>query len=99
LRSVGAVLVKNRRVLSVGYNGCPKGVPNCFEDGCIRCNGNTKQGEDLNKCYCLHAEEAAIMEAGLSKTEGAYIYTTLHPCLWCAKLIVHAVLHSHSGHH
>jgi dCMP deaminase len=67
-RSVGAILVKNKRIVSTGYNGTPFGFENCYEGGCKRCNGNTLSGKSLDKCSCLHAEENAILEAG--KTTG-----------------------------
>ena len=63
-RSIGAVIVKNFRIVSTGYNGTPFGFDNCYEDGCGRCNSNIQSGKDLDKCICLHAEENAILEAG-----------------------------------
>lgn len=67
-QSVGAVLVKNNRILATGYNGTPYGKLNCFEGGCQRCNTNVKQGLDLEKCFCFHAEENAILEVGTQKS-------------------------------
>lgn len=89
-RSVGCIVTRNKRIISVGYNGCPQNLKNCFQGGCTRCNTNAKQGEDLNKCYCLHAEESAILECGIQNSKDASIYCTLFPCLWCAKIIIHA---------
>ena len=63
-RGIGAVIVQDNRVISTGYNGTPFGLINCNEGGCDRCNNNTAQGEELDKCLCLHAEESAVLEAG-----------------------------------
>lgn len=90
-RSVGAVIVQENRVVSVGYNGCPVGMKNCFEGGCERCLSGKSQGIDLDKCLCIHAEESAILECGVKATIGGILYTTLYPCIWCAKIIVQAV--------
>lgn len=86
-RPVGSIIVKDNRVLSIGYNGTPYGIKNCFEMGCARCNNNTGQGKELEKCFCLHAEESAILEVGGKLVKDTTIYTTLFPCLWCAKMI------------
>lgn len=59
-QKVGAVLVKNNRILSVGYNGTPAGMRNCYEGSCERCNSGVAQGVNLDKCYCVHAEENAV---------------------------------------
>lgn len=83
--------------MSVGYNGCVSGLTNCFQGGCPRCNNNSAQGVDLHKCYCLHAEESAIIECGLQNTKDSAIYVTLFPCLMCSKIIVHAVVALQQG--
>lgn len=87
-RGIGAVITRENRVISTGYNGMPFGLTNCNEGGCKRCNDNTMQGKDLDKCLCLHAEESAVMEAGRSRTIGGTIYTTCFPCQLCAKMII-----------
>jgi dCMP deaminase len=87
-RGNGAVIVKDYRIVSTGYNGTPFGHTNCNEGGCARCNANVSQGLDLDKCKCLHAEESAVLEAGRSKAMGAWIYTTSFPCLLCMKMIL-----------
>ena len=87
-RAVGCVIVKNNRVVSVGYNGTPRRVPNCYEGGCARCNENYAQGKGLDKCHCLHAEESAILEIGAGMANGATLYSTLFPCLGCAKILI-----------
>lgn len=90
-RPVGAVVVKKNRILSIGYNGTPSGLVNCFEGGCERCNSNAKKGTDLDKCFCLHGEEAAILEVGSKQTEGSTLYCTMFPCNWCSKIVVQCV--------
>ncbi len=88
-RRVGAVLVRNNRVISTGYNGTPRNLTNCNEGGCPRCNGG-KSGQ-LNTCLCLHAEENALLEAGrerIGDREGGILYCDTCPCLTCAVKIV-----------
>ncbi len=63
-RRVGCILVKNYRVIATGYNGTPRGVRNCNQGGCARCNSNVRAGIGLDTCLCLHAEENALLEAG-----------------------------------
>lgn len=87
---IGAVIAKDQRVISTGYNGTPAGLINCNQGGCRRCNGNTPQGKELDKCLCLHAEESAIIEAGRPRTIGATLYTTHFPCLMCTKKVIQA---------
>ncbi len=91
-RKVGAVVVIDRRVVSTGYNGTPRGVRNCNEGGCPRCAGGAESGTRLDECLCSHAEENVITQAayhGVS-LRGSMVYTTLFPCLICAKLIINA---------
>ena len=87
-RGIGAIIVKDNRVISTGYNGMPFGLQNCNEGGCQRCNDNTAQGLDLDKCLCLHAEESAVLEAGRKQTLGATMYCTAFACQLCAKMII-----------
>jgi dCMP deaminase len=91
-RRVGAVIVKDRMVLSTGYNDTPRGLPNCGDGGCARCASAAPSGTGLDTCLCIHGEQNAIVQAayhGVS-VSGATIYTTHQPCLTCAKLIVNA---------
>ena len=91
-RQVAAVIVVDRRVISTGYNGTPRGIRNCFEGGCPRCAAGGKSGDDLGNCICAHAEENAIVQAayhGVS-VRGATLYTTLCPCLMCTKMIINS---------
>ena len=91
-RQVAAVLVRDRRIISTGYNGTPRGVKNCCDGGCPRCNSNTPSGHGLGDCLCSHAEENSIVQAayhGIS-VKGSTLYTTYSPCLSCAKMIINA---------
>ncbi len=89
-RAVGAVMVKENRIIATGYNGAPFGIPNCNKGGCPRCIGAKVIGKDLDKCICIHAEENAVIEAGRYNCKGATIYTTTFPCLLCTKALVQA---------
>ncbi|KAI9782666.1 MAG: Deoxycytidine monophosphate (dCMP) deaminase [Peltula sp. TS41687] len=85
-RRVGCVLVRDRRVISTGYNGTPRHMKNCLEGGCTRCNlGETS----LSTCLCLHAEENALLEAGRERIrENTILYCDTCPCLTCSIKIV-----------
>jgi len=91
-RHVGAVIQRDRRIVSTGYNGTPRGVRNCNEGGCPRCNAFAESGTRLDECLCSHGEENAIVQAayhGVSLRD-ATLYTTFFPCLFCTKLIINA---------
>ncbi len=91
-RSVAAVITVDRRIISTGYNGTPRGTRNCNEGGCPRCNAFGPGGTDLGECLCSHAEENAITQSayhGVS-VRGGTIYITLCPCLMCTKMIINA---------
>jgi dCMP deaminase len=91
-RKVAAVIVQDRRIISTGYNGTPRGIDNCFEGGCPRCASDAPSGESLGECICAHAEENAIVQAayhGISVRDGL-LYCTLSPCLMCTKMIINA---------
>ncbi len=91
-RHVAAVIVKDRRIISTGYNGTPRGIKNCNEGGCPRCNSNAPSGTSLEECICSHGEENAIVQAAYHGIciNGATLYTTFSPCLLCAKMIINA---------
>jgi len=91
-RQVAAVLVKDRRIITTGYNGTPRGVRNCCDGGCARCAGTAPSGADLAECVCSHAEENAITQAAYHgiAVRGATLYCTLSPCLICARMIINA---------
>jgi len=91
-RKVGAVLVKDRRILATGYNGAPKGLPHCSEVGCLREQLGVPSGERHELCRGVHAEQNAIVQAAVFgvSTRGATMYTTHFPCSICARLIINA---------
>lgn len=91
-RNVGAVIVKDRRILATGYNGAPQGLEHCEKVGCIREKLNIPSGERHEVCRGLHGEQNAIIQAaklGVS-IEGASLYVTNFPCFICAKMIINA---------
>jgi dCMP deaminase len=91
-RKVGAILVKNKRILSTGYNGAPTGVPHCLDVGCLREELGVPSGERHELCRGLHAEQNAILQAahhGVS-IDSADIYCTNLPCIICTKMIINA---------
>lgn len=91
-RKVAAIIVRDRRVISTGYNGTPRGTRNCYEGGCPRCNNLADSGTKLDECLCSHGEENAIVQAayhGVSVKDGT-LYSTFAPCLMCTKMIINA---------
>ena len=91
-RNVGAVLVKDRRILATGYNGAPSMIRHCDEVGCIRQKLNIPSGERHELCRGLHGEQNAFLQAALHGTslKGAILYSTTQPCIICAKMIINA---------
>jgi len=91
-RHVAAVIVKEKRIISTGYNGTPRGMKNCDEGGCKRCNSFGESGESLGECICSHAEENAIIQAAYHGTSvnNTTLYTTQSPCIFCTKLIINS---------
>jgi dCMP deaminase len=91
-RKIGSVIVTDRRIISTGYNGTPRGVRNCNEGGCPRCASAAESGTRLDECLCSHAEENAITHAAYHgvAVRGASLYTTFSPCLMCTKTIINA---------
>lgn len=84
-RRVGCVVVQDKRVISTGYNGTPRGIRNCGEGGCPRCNDGLGSGHGLATCLCIHAEENALLEAGRDRIRnGAILYCDTCPCLTCS---------------
>lgn len=92
-RQVGAVIVKNKRILATGYNGAPAGIRSCKDKGiCIRRERNIPSGTHHEVCYAVHAEQNAIVQAakmGVS-IDGATLYCTHQPCSSCTKIIINA---------
>jgi len=92
-RKVGAVLVRNKRILTTGYNGPPSDIPHCEErGGCIRDELKIPSGERMELSRAIHAEQNAIIQAakvGIS-IEGSTLYVTTHPCFTCSKMLINA---------
>ena len=92
-RSIGCVIVKDKRIMTTGYNGAPAGLKTCRERGeCMRDRLNIASGTRAELCYAIHAEQNAIIQAaklGVS-IDGATLYCTHQPCSVCAKMIINA---------
>jgi len=91
-RKVGAILVKDKHILSTGYNGAPKGIRHCSEVGCLRDEMNVPSGERHELCRGLHAEQNAIIQAavfGIS-IKDSILYCTNTPCIVCVKMLINA---------
>lgn len=92
-RQVGAVIVKDNRIMATGYNGAPMGIKHCDErGGCLRQKLNVPSGERHELCMALHAEQNAIIQAAHlgQSIAGGTIYVTHQPCVICAKMIINA---------
>ncbi|KAF8973514.1 cytidine deaminase-like protein [Flammula alnicola] len=88
-RRVGAILVRENRVLATGYNGTPRGLTNCNEGGCSHCNGTLDARGKSEECLCLHAEENALLEAGRERVgNDCVLYCNTCPCLKCTVKII-----------
>jgi dCMP deaminase len=92
-RKVGAIIVREKRVMTTGYNGAPSGIKSCLERGeCLREKLNVQSGTHAELCYAAHAEQNAIIQAaryGIN-INGATLYCTHQPCVICAKMIINA---------
>ncbi len=91
-RSVGAVLVSEKRILATGYNGAPRGMRHCSEVGCLREKYNVPAGERHELCRGLHGEMNALIQAayhGICIRRSA-LYCTTYPCSLCAKMLINA---------
>ncbi|RKD21985.1 dCMP deaminase [Caminicella sporogenes DSM 14501] len=91
-RKVGAVIVKDKRILATGYNGSPTGTVHCIDAGCLRELYNIPSGQRAELCRGTHAEQNAIVQAayhGVS-VKGSTLYVTLQPCVLCAKMAINA---------
>jgi dCMP deaminase len=89
-RQVGALIVKDKRILATGYNGAPSGLPHCLDVGCLRENLGVPSGERHEICRGIHAEQNAILQAALYGVaiKGAMLYCTHQPCSLCAKMVI-----------
>ena len=97
-RRVGAVVVKNNRIISTGYNGTPEGMTNCLDGGCVRCKDRDtfKASVGYDVCICVHAEQNALITAARfgNSIENAIVYSTLRPCFDCTKTLLQAKVHT-----
>lgn len=91
-RQVGAIIVKDKRMLASGYNGAPSGVRHCDEVGCLREQMHIPSGQRQELCRAIHAEQNAIAQAAMMgiSVKDATIYITTQPCAICAKMIINA---------
>jgi len=91
-RQVGAVVVKDKRILSTGYNGAPSGIDHCLDVGCLREQMKIPSGERHELCRAIHAEQNAIVQAAYHGVtiKGATLFCTNLPCSICAKMIINA---------
>ncbi|MEA2085037.1 MAG: cytidine/deoxycytidylate deaminase family protein [Thermodesulfobacteriota bacterium] len=91
-RKVGAILVRDKRIIATGYNGAPSAIKHCLETGCLREKMGIPSGERHELCRGLHAEQNVIIQAALYgvSTEGAILYCTNMPCLICSKMLINA---------
>ena len=91
-RAVGAILVKDRRIIATGYNGVPRGMAHCAEVGCLRVQWGIPSGERHEICRGLHAEQNAIIQAAVHgvSIEGSVLYCTNQPCVICSKMLINA---------
>ncbi|MHC4505733.1 MAG: deoxycytidylate deaminase [Planctomycetota bacterium] len=91
-RKGGAVLVRDKRILTTGYNGAPRGIAHCGEAGCLREKLGVPSGERHELCRGLHAEMNALVQAAVHgvNVEGGALYCTNHPCSLCAKMLINA---------
>jgi dCMP deaminase len=91
-RCVGAVLVRDKKILATGYNGAPSGVRHCIDIGCLREKLKVPSGQRHELCRGLHAEQNVLLQAALHgiSTKGSDLYVTNQPCAICAKMLINA---------
>ncbi len=91
-RNVGAIIVKDKKILATGYNGAPAGITHCDEAGCIRAELDIPSGQRHELCRGLHAEQNALLQAALhgNSVKDSILYATVQPCIICAKMIINA---------
>ena len=89
-RKVGAVIVRDRHIVSTGYNGSPSGMRHCDEGGCPRAASDAPVGSGYDSCVAIHAEANALLFCGPQERSGASVYCTDLPCFGCAKLLANS---------
>jgi dCMP deaminase len=93
-RHVGAVIVREKRILATGYNGAPRGLAHCEDTGCVRQQQQVPSGQRHELCRGLHAEMNVLIQAarfGIN-IEGGHLYCTNHPCILCAKMLANSAV-------
>ena len=97
-RRVGAIIVRENRIISTGYNGTPEGMTNCLDGGCARCKNKETYAASVgyDVCICVHAEQNALISAARfgNSVAGSIIYSTLRPCFDCSKAMLQAKAHT-----
>jgi dCMP deaminase len=93
-RQVGALVVKDKRILTTGYNGAPRNLAHCLDVGCLREEAGAESGHVHELCRGLHAEQNAIIQAAMYgvSIDGGVLYSTHQPCVLCSKMIINAGL-------
>ena len=93
-RTVGALVVKDRRILTTGYNGAPRGISHCLDIGCRRAEAGAESGRAHELCRGLHAEQNTIVQAAIHgvSIDGGSLYSTHQPCVLCTKMLISAGL-------
>ena len=91
-RQVGALVVKEKRILATGYNGAPRGLAHCIDIGCLRDEAGAESGHVHELCRGLHSEQNAIIQAAMYgvSIEGGTLYGTHQPCVLCTKMLINA---------
>ncbi|GAW93826.1 comE operon protein 2 [Calderihabitans maritimus] len=91
-RQVGAIITRDNRILSTGYNGAPSGLAHCDEVGCLREAKGVPAGEKHELCRGVHAEQNAVIQAATygASIKGGTLFTTYHPCVLCTKILINA---------
>jgi dCMP deaminase len=97
-RRVGAIIVRDNRIISTGYNGTPEGMTNCLDGGCVRCRDKETYAASVgyDVCICVHAEQNAMITSARFGTpiQDAVVYSTLRPCFDCTKAMLQAKVHT-----
>lgn len=91
-RKLGAVIVKDKRIIATGYNGAPRNLPHCLDAGCLRDELKIASGTRHEICRAVHAEQNAVLQCAAYGVpcEGATVYTSSSPCMICAKILVNS---------
>lgn len=91
-RQIGAIAVKDKRILATGYNGAPSGLEHCLDNGCLRDKMEVPSGQRQELCMAVHAEQNVLIQAAVNGValKNATLYVTESPCILCAKMLINA---------